>query len=186
MLADAIAGSYGAGEPTGSRMYVDWLNTVHEVSAVTGACLTVTRSSYDRVGGLDEAYVPNAFGDVDLCLKLQALGLRNLFTPHAVLVHEESSSRGINHESFERQFMRQRWGSQLLNDPYVNPSFVRGTHFVPDSRYRQGFGLDPSRSGSGSSPTRPSRALGRSIRHEGWRGTARKAANTLRREGSQR
>ena len=160
LLADAIAGSYGAGEPSGSRMYVDWLNTVHEVSAVTGACLTVTRSSYDRVGGLDEVYVPNAFGDVDLCLKLQAIGLRNLFTPHAVLVHAESSSRGLNHESFERQYMRQRWGSQLLNDPYVNPNFERGTRFRPDPRYRRGFGIDSLR------PGQPHRVSNRTLR--GW------------------
>ena len=134
LVGDAIAGSFGAGEPSTSRMYTDWLNTVHEVSAVTGACLAVRRSTYDSVGGLDEVYVPNAYGDVDFCLKLQRSGLRNLFTPHAVLVHEESSSRGANHEAFERQYMRQMWGSALSPTPTSTPtSFVGPTScWTPD------------------------------------------------------
>ena len=181
LLGDAIAGSFGAGEPGTSRMYADWLNTVHEVSAVTGACLAVRRSTYNSVGGLDEVYVPNAYGDVDFCLKLQASGLRNLFTPHAVLVHEESSSRGANHEAFERQYMRQMWGSALIADPYINPNLVRGTHFRLDPRYRRGFGTDPTGSSSPATASNITmQGLRKSVRHEGWRATSRKATNRLR------
>lgn len=182
LLGDAIAGSFGAGEPTGSRMYVDWLNTVHEVSAVTGACLVVRRSSFDRCGGLDEVYVPNAFGDVDFCLKLRSAGLRNIFTPHSSLIHEESSSRGLNHEAFERQYMRQTWGLDLLNDPYVNPHFVRGTHFTPDARYPDTLGSSPVDLQPPTVSNASLTGLRRSIRHEGWRATSRKMGNTLRRK----
>ena len=180
LLGDAIAGPFGAGEPTRSRMYVDWLNTVHEVSAVTGACLAIRRATYESAGGLDEVYVPNAYGDVDLCLKLRRSGLANLFTPHAVLVHDESATRGRNHESFERQFMRERWGRELLTDPYVNPNFVRGTHFTPDLRYNRGFGLDGSGRMNAAVVQSPTvGGLVRSLRHEGWRMTTAKAVNAV-------
>jgi GT2 family glycosyltransferase len=184
LVGDAIAGSFGAGEQSSSRMYVDWLNTVHEVSAVTGACLAIRRSTFDLVGGLDELHVPNAYGDVDLCLKLQASGLRNLFTPRALLSHEESSSRGTNHESFERHFMRRRWGATLVDDPYVNPNFVLGTHFTPDPRYQRGFGTDASGLAAQASPAKAKNltldGLRKSVRHEGWRATSRKATTSLR------
>jgi GT2 family glycosyltransferase len=181
LLGDAIAGSFGAGEPARSRMYVDWLNTVHEVSAVTGACLAIRRSTYQGLGGLDEVYVPNAYGDVDLCLKAQRAGWRNLFTPEALLIHEESSSRGVNHESFERWYMRQRWGSALLSDPYVNPNLVRSTHFAPDMRYRRGYGMDPLDSGAEGQRVNQWTLSGlrRSLQHEGWGSTRRKIANAV-------
>ncbi len=98
------------------------------LSAVTGACLLVRRESYERCGGLDEGMAV-AFNDVDFCLRLGQLGLRNLWTPFAELVHHESASRGIEdtdekRRRFEQEvdFMRCRWGAQLFNDPAYNPN----------------------------------------------------------------
>ena len=53
----------------------------------------VRREVFERAGGFDEA-LAIAFNDVDLCLKIQALGLHNVYLPHVVLVHHESKSRG--------------------------------------------------------------------------------------------
>jgi GT2 family glycosyltransferase len=69
------------------------LHAVHNVSAVTAACLMMRRSVYDEVGGLDEAF-PVAFNDTDLCLRLRAKGYRIVWTPHAELRHFESATRG--------------------------------------------------------------------------------------------
>jgi GT2 family glycosyltransferase len=64
-----------------------------------------------------------------LCLRLQAKGLRILFTPHAVLDHLESVSRGedlrpehVARARREVEVMRQRWGARLLHDPYYSPN----------------------------------------------------------------
>ncbi len=106
-------------------------HVVHNVSAVTGACLVVRREVYRRVGGLDEAELAVAFNDVDFCLKVEALGLRNVFTPFAELLHHESASRGSEDSPekvrrFQREIevMKRRWGDRLLRDPAYNPNLT--------------------------------------------------------------
>ena len=67
---------------------------VQTLSAVTAACMVVRKDLYQRVGGLDEARLGVAYNDVDFCLRLGAIGWRTVWTPHAVLVHHESATRG--------------------------------------------------------------------------------------------
>lgn len=64
------------------------------LSAVTAACLIVRKEVFDKVKGLDEENLKVAFNDVDFCLKVQAAGYRNVWTPYAELYHYESISRG--------------------------------------------------------------------------------------------
>jgi hypothetical protein len=45
------------------------------------------------VGGYDENF-RLAFGDIDFCLRIQALGYRNVYTPFAETFHFEGMSRG--------------------------------------------------------------------------------------------
>src|SRR5262249_26371670 len=71
------------------------LRAVHEVTAVTGACLAVRASVFDEAGGFDEE-LEVTLNDVDFCLRMRQQGYRNLLTPHAVLIHRESSSRGLD------------------------------------------------------------------------------------------
>jgi GT2 family glycosyltransferase len=107
-----------------------WL--IHNLSAVTAAVLLVRREIFDNVGGLDEAGLPVAFNDVDLCLKVMQAGYRNLWTPFAELYHHESVSRGSDETPEKRQrflgeceVMYSRWGSLLANDPHYNPNLTR-------------------------------------------------------------
>lgn len=95
--------------------------------AVTAACLVVRRDHWQRVGGMDETLAV-AFNDVDLCLKLAAAGLRNLWTPHAELLHFESVSRGRDHDATkkarylaEAEVMLSRWRAWIDADPFYNP-----------------------------------------------------------------
>jgi O-antigen biosynthesis protein len=77
---------------------------VHELSAVTGACMVVRRSTFVEAGGFDDVNLPIAFNDIDFCLRLRELGYRNIFTPFAEFIHHESASRGSDHvpQQFER------------------------------------------------------------------------------------
>lgn len=134
-LGDVIAGHSGRGRGSDDPMYIHLINTMHEAIAVTGACLCVRTDRYRELGGMDEEWVPNAYGDVDFCLRLRQRGLTNVYTPYAVLLHLESPSRKRNVEAFERQYMRQRWGAVLLNDPYLNPNLIRGEWYAADRRF---------------------------------------------------
>src|SRR6476619_6904960 len=121
--------------------YLNRLTTVQNVSAVTAACLLVRRSVFDQVGGLDEQLAV-AFNDVDFCLRVRAAGYLNVWTPFAELMHHESISRGrdlspAKSRRFANEYatMQQRWGRDLLNDPYYSP------HLTYE---REDFSLRPS------------------------------------------
>ena len=110
-----------------------------DVSAVTGACLLVRRAVYDAVGGLDEAF-PARHGDIDLCLKIRALGQRIVWSAQARLLHFESLSfaRHQNRdqaarESAEATIMWNRWREVCEDDPCYNPnlSLVLGSAWTP-------------------------------------------------------
>ncbi len=99
------------------------------ISAVTGACLAVRRELFERFGPFDEENLPISFNDVDFCLRLRAAGYRNLWTPFANLIHAESATRGRKptrkeQAQFVREasFMQQKWGFELLHDPFYNPN----------------------------------------------------------------
>lgn len=103
------------------------LETPTTVSGVTAACLAVRKSIYLEVGGLNEQDLAVAYNDVDLCLKIRAAGYRNVWTPHAVLYHHESPSRGSDADprnrarwEAERDYMVRTWGGRLDEDPFYN------------------------------------------------------------------
>ena len=102
-----------------------------EMSAVTAACLLVSKNNYQAVDGLNEEHLSVAFNDVDFCLKLLDQGLANVYVPTAVLVHHESVSRGfedtpVKQARFAREvaWMQQHWGEHLTADAAYNPSLM--------------------------------------------------------------
>lgn len=108
--------------------YHSRLSLVQNYSAVTAAALLVRKSVFDEVGGMEEE-LSVAFNDVDFCLKVREAGYRNLWTPFAELIHHESVSRGYE-DNPEKQarfkkevdYMVNKWGSILVNDPCYNPN----------------------------------------------------------------
>lgn len=114
--------------------YMGRLCYAQNVSAVTGACLMVSKALYDEVGGLDESF-KIALNDVDFCLKLRQKGYLNVFTPFAELFHYESASRGSDVDESatknnadryneECDHFKTKWKEVLdKGDPYYNPNF---------------------------------------------------------------
>ena len=131
------AGHFGRRQPADTPGHLSRRLVRHEVSAVTAACLAVSRRHFEAVDGFDESFAV-AFNDVDFCLRLRALGLRNLFTPRAVLVHHESASRGHDtgpsRDRFrdERRRFGERWRAVIQDDPYfhVALSLNKNTEFL--------------------------------------------------------
>ena len=114
----------GDGGPSGM------LGVARLVTGVTGACLAVRREVYVAAGGPTEALAV-ACNDVDFCLRLQALGFANLWTPFAVVEHRELASRGADasperHARAVREVLQLRrdWGGALLRDPAINANLV--------------------------------------------------------------
>lgn len=101
-------------------------------TAVTAACLVVSRRLFDSVGGLDQDGVRIAYSDVDFCLKIRATGAKNMYVASAVLIHHESKSRGLdmapNHRDRyfrELAILQERWGTVGFLDPTHHPALDR-------------------------------------------------------------
>jgi GT2 family glycosyltransferase len=131
-LSSKVAGNAGMNLPEYSLQYYAYLQTTHEVLAVTGACLMIKRSKFLEAGRFNEVDVPNGFGDVDFCLKLRKKNLANVYVPHAVLLHKESTSRKLGFEVYERWYMLNHWGHELCADPYLNPNLQKSTQYQVD------------------------------------------------------
>jgi len=114
-----------------SHGYVGRASLASNFSAVTGACMAVQKKHFDRVGGFDAVNLKVACNDVDLCLKFIEIGLRNLYTPHAVHFHHESATRGYEDTpekkarfQSEVDHMWKRWPTQMANDPAYSPNLT--------------------------------------------------------------
>src|SRR5262249_18650806 len=102
--------------------------------SVTSACVMLRREVFEQLGGFDERFQVCG-SDVEIGLRLNAQGLRVVYTPHAQLVHHESASRradaipeGDYWHSFTayRPYLRD-------GDPFYNPALtLEGGH--PDRR----------------------------------------------------
>ena len=88
-----------------------------EVSGVTAACAMIRANTFWEVGGFSRDFAGN-YNDVDLSLKVAAIGRRNIWTPHARLIHFESKTRVAAVLPGELEALRARWGTRLLSDPY--------------------------------------------------------------------
>jgi len=99
--------------------YFGSLACTHEVSAVTFACVMMRRADYEAVGGLEELYGTH-YQDVDFCMRLRERGRRILYTPHARLIHHESSTRGTRYDHMDRALLLDRWEKTIsAGDPYA-------------------------------------------------------------------
>ncbi len=128
--AHRTAGHTHYKQPRQNLGYMGRLCYAQNVTAVTGACLMVKKSLFDKVNGLEESFAIS-LNDVDFCLKLREAGYLNVFTPFAELYHYESISRGLDDQGekakrydAESERFREKWKVQLeKGDPYYNPNF---------------------------------------------------------------
>lgn len=118
------------------------LRVPYNYSAVTGACLCVSKKKFEEVDGLEED-LRVAYNDIDFCLKLLEKGYYNVIAPMAKLFHYESKSRGsdMTTENYNRlmkesDYMWNKWEEVLNNDRFYNKNFSRALWFSLDKRPR--------------------------------------------------
>ena len=100
---------------------------VRNFSAVTAACLMISKAKFFEVGGLDEKF-RIAFNDVDFCLKLTKKDYLNVYTPYAKLYHHESISvgrpdqgtRDLTEFGIEINMLTKKWADVIKRDPFYN------------------------------------------------------------------
>jgi GT2 family glycosyltransferase len=139
--------------------YHNLANVVHEVSAVTGACLAMRRLVFQEIGGFDEKLAV-AFNDVLLCLNALERGYRNIYIGESLLIHLESKSRGLDDTPARvRQFRRE---AQYARSRFIVP-FKDDPHYSPNLSLERTFDL-----------ARPPRVV------RPWRAFARRSGEPLR------
>lgn len=125
---------------------------VHDMLAVTGACLLVKKSVFDEVNGFDENLAV-AFNDVDLCYRIYEKGYYNIERCDVSLFHHESLSRGNDAESEEKQkrlnrekdYLYERHLSLYGKDPFYNVNLTTDMweyEYAPKYHYEVRLDLD--------------------------------------------
>jgi GT2 family glycosyltransferase len=127
-----LAGHWFEGKPADFPGPFGRLWVRQTLSAVTGACMLVSRECIDAVGELDAASFAIAYNDIDYCLRAAKQGYATIWTPFATLIHRQSASRGsdetaANRGRFQREkdALRRVHGTAEHVDPYSSPWYTR-------------------------------------------------------------
>ena len=109
--------------------YLGQLDVIRNVSAVTGACLMISRAKFNELKGFDQQF-EIAYQDVDLCLRALKKGYLNVYTPFARLYHFEGKTRSKSNQPApipiaDTCLLLKKWSSFIqAGDPYYNPNLT--------------------------------------------------------------
>ena len=103
--------------------YLGRLAYSQQITAVTGACLAISKKKWNILNGLDEKNLKVNYNDVDLCLRAYEKNYKNLYLSNIEAIHYESKTRGKptgkSYYQWKREFkyMKSRWNDIIKNDP---------------------------------------------------------------------
>ncbi|MDR2838215.1 MAG: glycosyltransferase, partial [Azonexus sp.] len=137
--------------------YMGMFKVCRDVAAAPASCLFLSRADYLAADGLDESLDSDLAIDIDFSLKLRNQGRRLIYTPFVTIACYGNITENYNLldqaamaekyllEARSQQQIRQRWKTQLDNDPLWNPnlSLIPGavdieTRGLPTWRYLPG------------------------------------------------
>ena len=105
--------------------------------AVTGACLLISRTLWQQLGGFDEQF-HNGAEDIDLCFRARRAGFNNAVALRSVIHHHVSSSPGRKQNDERNSYLfTLRWEKELL--ALGAPAWCN--HHVRHEPYRDLFAL---------------------------------------------
>jgi GT2 family glycosyltransferase len=106
---------------TGGGPFVSPVLT-RNVLAVTGACMAMTRTKFDQLGGFDESFIICG-SDVEICLRAVKAGFYNVMCADARLYHFESKTRSsyVPKNDYEQSILKYAPYRVERTDPYFNP-----------------------------------------------------------------
>ncbi|MDR0770527.1 MAG: glycosyltransferase [Burkholderiales bacterium] len=92
VFRDGSAWNYGRnGEPNHPEFHYR-----RDADYCSGACLALTRTLWQQLGGFDERFAPAYYEDTDLAFQVRAAGKRVLYQPLARVIHFEGQTSGTD------------------------------------------------------------------------------------------
>jgi len=86
-----------------------------EVWAVTGACLTVRRNLFEKVGKFDESFGIGTYEDTSLCMSVRQLGFKVFMDAEAKAYHYVGATAEKRQQSFPMQLNQTLFMSKWAN-----------------------------------------------------------------------
>ena len=129
------AGPMLAGFPADGDGYYGSLPCAREVSALSGDCMLIRKSTFVEAGGFNESYSAE-YEDFDLCRRLAKRGLKSVYAPRPRLVsHRPPAARRAGTDIVDRALFVDCWYDELARgDAYFNPGFAQQlADYVPAS-----------------------------------------------------
>lgn len=77
-----------------------------EVEYVSAACVLIRRNVFDSILGFDYIYSPAYYEDVDLCLSVASLGLKNVVSTRSSVIHLENATSNKVLSRFDRLVLK--------------------------------------------------------------------------------
>lgn len=124
---DATGWNYGRGDDPKKPEYC----YVKKVDYCSGACLQISKTLWDDIGGFDMRYAPAYYEDTDLCFEARKRGFSVVYQPEAVVVHYEGISSGTDINKGYKRFQQlnhvkflEKWKDILEKDHFKGPEFL--------------------------------------------------------------
>lgn len=136
-------GMYSVGHHIGTHYFVSPFSP-RNVTAVTGACMVISRRTLNQIGLFNERFIICG-SDVEICLRAYKAGLRNLYTPFTTLTHLESKTRDTYIPKIDFKLSKKAYQEFWDNgDPFYNPNLSLRS-LIPSPRSDQETSTTPSR-----------------------------------------
>jgi len=114
-----------------SNAYFGWASLVKGYSALPVECVLMTRRAFIDIGGLSSSFLEPAARLVDLCLKMEVMGLRNVVIPDVQVrldlifgAEEDLGGEDLMQDPSDRDYLMQQWGHLIEQDPAFNPNLT--------------------------------------------------------------
>ena len=92
VFADGSGWNYGRNEAADDCRFA----YVRDADYCSGAAIALPRALFETLGGFDTRYAPAYYEDTDLAFGVRAAGLRVLYQPASIVVHDEGTSAGTD------------------------------------------------------------------------------------------
>jgi len=126
-----------------SYEYFNFIQSVREVSLLSGACFAIKKSIFKKIKGFDVINTPIMHSDVDLSFKIRNIGLTIIYNPFVKLIHYGHLSIKNIEKKYNKNkaeiYLIKKWGKYLEKDPYFTPHmayFLYNPHFENFSFYK--------------------------------------------------
>ncbi|MCJ8204746.1 TIGR00180 family glycosyltransferase [Pseudomonas sp. RGM2987] len=120
-------GSAFIGEPKTARGYMNRLVVEQNCSAVSFACLMISKQLFNAADGIDTGLFDDALGDVDLCLRVGQAGYLTVWTPHVQVIQP-----GVLASTPDALVaLREKWSEAFAQDRFYNGNLaLQGAGFT--------------------------------------------------------